>query len=49
MIGSLIASRTELHENMIVAHSRLLIVIRSRDFVLRYFRVLCTMDSCHHA
>ena len=45
VFGSMIVSRTVLHENMIVACSRLLIVIRSEDLVLRCFRVLSTMES----
>ena len=40
VFGSLIASSTALFENMIVSHSRLLIMIRSRYLVLRCFRVL---------
>ena len=47
--SSLIVSRTVLHGNMIVAYSRLLIVIRSEDLVMRCFRVLGAMDSCHCA
>ena len=44
---SLISFRTAFHENVIVAHLRLLIVIRSEDLVLRCFRVLRTMESGH--
>ena len=36
----LIASRTALQENKIVACSRQLMLIRSRDLVLRNFRVM---------
>ena len=45
--GSLIPSRIELQENIIVACSRVLIVIRSEDLVLRCFRVLRTTESGH--
>lgn len=45
MFGFLITSRTALQESMIVAHSRLMIVIRSRDLFLRYFRVPSTTES----
>ena len=45
----MITSRTALHENIIVAYSRLLTVIRSEDIVLRCFRFLRTMESGHCA
>ena len=47
MFDLLIASRTELHESRIAAKSRLLIVIRSENIVLRYFGVLHTMYLGH--
>ena len=47
MFGSLIASSTALHENMIVACSRLLIVIIPGDLDLKYFRVLRLIASGH--
>ena len=48
MPGSLIVPRTVLDENMILACSRLLDVIRSGDLSLRCFRVMRTMelDDC---
>ena len=49
VLGSLIESRTAFHESMIVAFSRILIVIWSRDFVLRHFRVLRTMKEKYSA
>ena len=49
MLGLLIDYRIDLHENMIVGCSRLLIVIRSEDLVLRYFGVLHTIESGHCA
>ena len=42
---SLIVCRTTLNENMIMVCSRLLIVIRSKDLVLRCFSVLCSIES----
>ena len=44
MIGSLITSIAALHKNVIVTCSRLLILIRSEDLFLRYFRVLSLMS-----
>ena len=49
VLGLLIASRTTLHDNVTVAHSRLLIVIRSEDLALRCFRVLHNMELVHCA
>ena len=43
MLGALIASRKVLQENMIVAHARQLILIRSIDLVLRHLRALFLM------
>ena len=40
-------SSTELCENIIVTHSRLLIVIRSGDLVLRCFRVMSLTKRGH--
>ena len=47
MSRSLIASVTVLHDNMIVAHSKLFIVITHKDLVLRYVRVLRNMELEH--
>ena len=47
MFGSLIVHRTALQEKMIVACSRLLVVIISGDLVLRYFRVLRQVAGSH--
>ena len=47
MLGSLIASRTDLQENMIVACFRQLIVISSIDLVFRCLRVLFLMAGGH--
>ena len=47
MLGALIASRKALQENMIVAHSRKLIVISSGDLVLRNLRGLFLMSGGH--
>ena len=43
MLGALTTSRIALQEIMIVAHARLLMVIRSGDLVLRCLRVLLPM------
>ena len=40
MFRSLITSRIALHENIIVAHSKLLFAISSGDLFLTYFIVL---------
>ena len=45
MFGSLMSSSAALSKNMIVAHSSMLIVMRSRDPFCMYFRVTHTMES----
>ena len=47
VLGSLIASRTVLQENMIVVCSRQLTVISYDDLDFRYFRVLRRMTVVH--
>ena len=47
MLVSLIASRTVFQENIIVEYSSQLIVIRSGDLDLRYFRFLLRISGGH--
>ena len=49
MLGSLIVSMKVLQDNMMVTCSMLLIVIRSIDLFLAYFRVLCVIDAGYSA
>ena len=47
--GLRIESRTVLHENVTIANSSLLIVMRPRDLIFESFRVLHTIESGHSA
>ena len=47
VFGSLMVSRTELQENVMVAHSRLLITIRPRYFFLTCLRFMRAIEVGH--